>query len=123
MWNNIYKLFFYKAFSIKGRSNKKEYAVKVLLNIVKIIIWSCTIDKYGKGDTFFSFLYVVFLGSLEIFLSLQFIPLSIRRFHDINCSGWWTLLFILPVTNIVLLWFMLKKGTSGTNKYGDEPKY
>jgi uncharacterized membrane protein YhaH (DUF805 family) len=123
MLSNIYKLFFSKLFSFKSRSNRKEYNARVLLNAILMITWSYTIDIYGKGDTLFSFLYVVFLGSLGILMFFQFIPLSVRRFHDINCNGWWSLLFILPFTQIVILWLMFKKGTSGTNDYGEVPEY
>ena len=52
---------------------------------------------------------------------LQYFPLAVRRFHDLNASGWWVLLSFLPFGQVIILWLMFKKGTSGINKYGEEP--
>lgn len=54
---------------------------------------------------------------------------TIRRFHDLNLSGWVYLPFfvlgMIPVVNflvwIVLIVMMCLKGTTGPNKYGDDP--
>ena len=104
MLNNVYKLFFSRLFLFKGRSNRKEYIV-----------------TYGNEDTLFSFLYVISLGSIGILMFLQYFPLAVRRFHDLNASGWWVLLSFLPFGQVIILWLMFKKGTSGINKYGEEP--
>jgi uncharacterized membrane protein YhaH (DUF805 family) len=121
MLNNVYKLFFSRLFLFKGRSNRKEYIVRILLYTTIIVIWTYTIDTYGNEDTLFSFLYVISLGSIGILMFLQYFPLAVRRFHDLNASGWWVLLSFLPFGQVVILWLMFKKGTSGINKYGEEP--
>jgi uncharacterized membrane protein YhaH (DUF805 family) len=45
---------------------------------------------------------------------------AVRRFHDTDMSGWWTVLVFVPyvgfVMNIILL---AKPGVKGLNKYGD----
>lgn len=46
------------------------------------------------------------------------IPRTIKRCHDVWWSGWWTILFILPIVNIVLF---LIPWTNGNNKYGPKP--
>ena len=43
----------------------------------------------------------------------------VRRFHDINESGWWALTAFIPFVNIpVGLILLFRAGTSGSNKYG-----
>lgn len=123
MLNNIYNLLFDKLFTLKGRSSRREYICRVLFLVILIIINSYTFDTYGNEDTLFSFLYVVILGNLGIVMFLQYFPLAVRRLHDINSSGWYVLLTFAPFGQLVILWLMFKKGTSGTNKYGEQPKY
>lgn len=63
------------------------------------------------------FAFVVFA------LALIRLILSIGRLHDLNFSGWYSLLTFVPIVNIVLeliLWF--KDGTPGTNRFGKDPK-
>ena len=45
--------------------------------------------------------------------------LNIRRLHDVDKSGWWLLLMLVPLANfyaMYLIWF--KKGTEGSNRFG-----
>jgi uncharacterized membrane protein YhaH (DUF805 family) len=42
-----------------------------------------------------------------------------RRLHDIDRTGWWLLIGLLPIIGtLVLLWFFIQKGTDGTNRFG-----
>lgn len=42
-----------------------------------------------------------------------------RRLHDIGRSGWWTLLMLLPMLNLlVFLVLAVFPGDTGPNKYG-----
>jgi len=76
-------------------------------------------------------------GILAIFLMICFalanflpnIMVSIRRFHDLNQTGWLVLLFFvvgqLPFIGTLaglanIVWFIFP-GTSGPNKYGPDP--
>ena len=46
----------------------------------------------------------------------------VRRLHDLDKSGWWIWLFLVPLFNIylgALLFF--KKGTEGPNRFGMDP--
>ena len=59
------------------------------------------------------------LASLALFL--PGLSVSVRRFHDLDRTGWW-LLILLTVIGIlvVLIWFCLR-GTTGPNLYGSDP--
>ena len=46
------------------------------------------------------------------------IVLTVKRCHDINWSGWLTLLIIIPFVPLI---FCLKRGTPGPNRFGLPP--
>ena len=51
------------------------------------------------------------------------ISVGVRRLHDIDKTGWWSLL-ILTILGIILLWiWAMKRGNSGENKFGADPRY
>lgn len=56
-----------------------------------------------------------------LFLSLGIyqIIITIKRLHDINTSGWYSLFTIIP---FVWLIFLFIPGTKGPNRFGDDPK-
>ncbi|QFS82746.1 Inner membrane protein YhaH [Roseivivax sp. THAF40] len=57
------------------------------------------------------------LFSLAVFL--PWIAVGVRRLHDVNKSGWWYLLVLIPVIGaLVLLYFFVQRGAGGANDYG-----
>lgn len=72
------------------------------------------------------------LGTLGTILSglvglVLFVPelaMSVRRLHDINKSGFWLLISLIPlVGGIILLIWAIKEGDADANTYGPNPKY
>jgi len=60
-----------------------------------------------------------------IYRPLTIIPsiaVVIRRLHDMNMSGKWTLLFLIPPIGILLLLYLAKSGDNDENQYGIVPK-
>ena len=54
-----------------------------------------------------------------------FIPsmaVCVRRLHDTGRSGWWLLLVLVPLVNLVLIYFYIQDSQPGTNEYGPNPK-
>jgi uncharacterized membrane protein YhaH (DUF805 family) len=61
----------------------------------------------------FVVVYIVFLYFIFVF--------AIRRLHDLNQTGWLSLLFLVPLVNIIFgLYVLFAKGTPGTNNYGPQ---
>ena len=58
--------------------------------------------------------------SLLLLVYLYFLILLVsRRLHDLNKSGWWMLLFLVPVLNILfLVYILLGAGNTHPNQYG-----
>ncbi len=61
-----------------------------------------------------------------LFVLAMFLPnlaVSVRRLHDLNKSGWWLLLGLLPVVGVlVLLYWIIQRGTEGSNDFGSDPQ-
>ena len=46
----------------------------------------------------------------------------VRRCHDVNLQGWWALVMIVPLVNLIFyIYLLLKEGTPGYNQYGPNP--
>jgi len=48
-------------------------------------------------------------------LALSGLAVTVRRYHDRGCGGWW---YFVPIANVVLL---LEKRTEGENRFGPDP--
>lgn len=65
----------------------------------------------------------VFSGILALGLLLPSLAVSVRRLHDIDRSGWWLLIAVIPLFGaIVLLVFTAKDSQPGSNRFGPNPK-
>ena len=65
------------------------------------------------------------LGTLAVALFLWLgVSLTVRRLHDTGRSGWWLLVFVVPVTGALwLAWVTLfQRGSQGDNKFGSDPQ-
>jgi hypothetical protein len=50
------------------------------------------------------------------------LTIQVKRWHDLDQSGWWVLIGFIPYVNfivIIILWFV--KGTVGSNRFGLDP--
>ncbi|KEQ19111.1 DUF805 domain-containing protein [Endozoicomonas numazuensis] len=62
---------------------------------------------------------VLGIHSLAIMLTLY---LVITRLHDMDRSGWLWLFLVIPIVNILFLfWLSVGSGSEGKNNYGDPP--
>lgn len=62
--------------------------------------------------------YVIF-----ILVSLVFgIMFVVQRLHDLDHSGWMSLIMLIPLANAIFgLYLLFARGTDGANRYGAEP--
>jgi uncharacterized membrane protein YhaH (DUF805 family) len=108
----------YAVFS--GRSRRKEYWFFVLFVVIISIVLSIIDGLIGTSrSTGVGLLSTIF--SLAILIPN--ISVSVRRLHDIDRTGWWILISLVPLVGwIVLLVFNVQDSTPGTNRYGPNPK-
>ncbi len=69
------------------------------------------------NDSRVGLLIVCLLG---LALLIPNIAVSVRRLHDVNRSGWWMLIAFTIIGVIPLLYWLIKKGTDGPNRFGED---
>jgi len=117
-----------------GRARRKELWMFTLFCIIflipllvldKVLGTSFNLDKQDTGNVLFS-MFVGYGWFEAIFTLAIFIPtwaVCWRRLHDIGKSGWWNLLFFVPIVGwIILLVWHCTDSQVGENKYGTNPK-
>ena len=118
---------FIKCFDFKSRSSRSEFWYFYLFTTILGFL-GLQIDRFLDleilGLQLSNINEVAILGPTYIFLYfLFFIPslsLYIRRLHDIDRSGWWLLIAIIPFIGIItLIFFWCLKGSQNRNTYGD----
>ena len=88
--------------NFKGRARRSEYWYFTLFNII------------------ISFIPIVcLLGIINI---IPGIAVCIRRLHDTGRRGWWLLLALVPIVNIILLVWYCQDSQPGENQWGANPK-
>jgi uncharacterized membrane protein YhaH (DUF805 family) len=104
-----------------GRSRRKEYWYFVLFNIIVGIVLAAIDALLG---TFSSSSNIGLLsGIYSLAVLIPTLALTVRRLHDIDRTGWWILIGLVPlIGGIVLLVFALLDSTPGSNQYGSNPK-
>ena len=59
---------------------------------------------------------------LYIGLSIVGLSITVRRWHDLDKSGWYALLGLIPYVNFIVgLYLLFAPGTDGPNQYGPAP--
>ena len=58
---------------------------------------------------------------MNLALILPSLAVSVRRLHDIDRTGWWVLLVFTVIGIILLIVWDCTKGTTGSNRFGDDP--
>jgi len=97
-----------------GRANREKYWMFYLFYMLAYIILAIMDEIAGTGGVLSG---IFTLGSL-----IPSIAIAARRLHDINRSGWWQLLILIPIVGaIVLLIFYVTKGDEGENRFGTDP--
>jgi len=106
----------------KGRARRKEFWMFTLFNFLATA--AATILDNVLGLTFaddipYGPIYVIYvLGVL-----VPGIAVGIRRLHDVNKSGWWIFIALVPLLGtLYLLYLNVKEGDAGKNQYGPDPK-
>lgn len=109
----------YAVFS--GRSRRKEYWYFVLFNVIVAVVLALIDVLLG---TFSSSSGIGLLsGIYSLATIIPSLALTVRRLHDIDRTGWWVLISLVPlIGTIVLLVFAVTNSTPGENRFGPNPK-
>ena len=115
----------------KGRANRSKYWFFMLYWAIGYFLVIAIENSMGLNNIDFSnylfskyvplFQYSKKVGLLTLLYRpitiLPSLSIAVRRLHDRNISGWWSLLFITPL-GLLLLIPLIRKGDEDDNKYG-----
>ena len=114
-------LAFRKYFDFTGRSNRPEFwwffllatAITVLLGFSDLLVGTYSESlEMGLLSTVFGLATIIPTFSV-----------GARRLHDVNSSGWWQLLLLVPLLGaLFLIYLMAQRGAPEENQYGPPPK-
>ena len=114
-----------KIFSFSGRIGRMRYlaygiGVNILLMAVMIPLGGAT--ALMGDDAGMSMIGMLVIGVFYLATFVISIMFAKRRLNDLNRSGWWFLLFLIPLVNlIVAIYVLFFPGTDGDNNFGPAP--
>ncbi len=127
MLNNIFSTIdrtIKKSISFSGRASRKEFVIFNLFYFITIFIVYSTEEIYAiSNDIILIVFLTLFYFCVLIFTIPPLFSLIVRRLHDLNASAWWLLITFIPFGALLFFALPFKKGSSGTNKYGEPPTY
>ncbi len=126
-----------KPWSHKGRFGRLSYLAWVLIVVIVfkaafLIVGTlfghfnatAIIEQGAVAGRFFPSVISVTLYIAQFYI---FIIFCIRRLHDVNRSGWWLLLALIPMTLMPIiigflffLYLLFARGTDGVNHFGSQ---
>lgn len=61
-------------------------------------------------------------GLLGLALLVPSLAVSVRRLHDLDKSGWFLLVGLIPLLGgLLLIYWFIQRGTVGANRFGADP--
>jgi len=113
----------------QGRSLRGEVAA---FGVGLILLWllaagfalaAHVAHERGVADIEFVAIGGLFAGVFGALLIVPTIALLVRRLHDLNLSGWWLLVALVPyLGQAALLVALCRAGTRGRNRFGPDPR-
>ena len=106
--------------TFSGRAQRSEYwwfvLFAALTSVAAMILdnlLGLTWDTVGDGP-------IQTLAGLA--LLLPGISVAVRRVHDLDRTGWWVCIFLIPIIGVIIfLFFACRRGTDGANRFGPDP--
>ena len=96
-----------------GRSTRTEYWIFVLIYTVFAICFALISVSVGSD---------LLVNLFTILILVPSISVATRRLHDAGKSGWWQLLFFIPIIGWIYLTVLLALPSQDDNQYGKKPK-
>ena len=109
---NAIKICFQKFFIFTNRASRSEYWWFILFYTI-----FATIPTFVPNENVVVFGYI-----MSLLLFIPGIAVTVRRLHDINKSGWFIFISLIPfLGSIIILVMTIDKGTLGKNRFGEYP--
>ena len=104
-------------FSLSGRIGRQTYWLKGFLPLIVLSVIAGVIEGMVSTHSDYSGVPTMLLRLLLFWPSLA---LTVKRWHDLDKSGWWVLIGLIPIVGVI--WAFIEtgflKGTEGPNRFG-----
>jgi uncharacterized membrane protein YhaH (DUF805 family) len=106
-------------FWFDGRVRRITFWANGVITLVVYLVLSLVL----LGDNAGTFSGLLFFVAFMV-LALRGLSISARRWHDLNKSGWWWLISLIPIVGGLYALGMqgFVPGDDGPNDYGDQPE-
>ena len=109
-----------------GRAPRSEYwwfALFVFLLSIPVSIVDQTLVAPALGyESFAESTPQILSGLMSLALLLPGLRVAVRRMHDLEKSGWWILIVLIPILGVlIMIYWFVQRGTAGPNAYGPDP--
>tara|TARA_B100001109_G_scaffold126107_1_gene102657 strand:+ start:298 stop:690 length:393 start_codon:yes stop_codon:yes gene_type:complete len=116
--------------NFKGRARRKEYWMFTLVYVIILLgcqaldnmlgtVFMMDAGPMGEISMGYGWAYTV-CGLVHLLPGLSVV---VRRLHDVGKSGWFYLIFLLPIIGVIwLLVLYCTEGQKQDNKWGPDPK-
>ena len=115
-------------FSFNGRIGRLRYLAYglgvnfVLMLVMMPIMGGAMFAGAAAGPESMGILSIIAIIVFYVVTIVVSVMFAKRRLNDLNRSGWWFLLFIVPIVNLLLaIYLIFFPGTDGSNNFGPPP--
>ena len=100
-----------------GQVSRRESRIFTLLTLIVGFLLGYVAIFVGYSGL------AVIIGICGLFVLIPSIAVSVRRLHDVDRSGWWLLISLIPfIGSTVLLGFVAQDSQSNENQGGCNPE-
>ena len=105
-------------FNHRGRLSRSQFLIALVsLELVTFLIGLLCTSLFFLGPL----KYIVLIGCALACVYGSFVVI-IKRLHDIDLTGWFSVIIYIPVLNLFFFFYLLlKKGDEGKNQFGFPP--
>ena len=122
-FKDSWKICLSKLTDFSGRASRSEYwkfyisfFILYLVLMIGVLVLIIMANPYISDASLDAISWVMSVPGGLFTLSA-----TVRRLHDTNKSGWFVLLFLIPLVGLIVLVFLIFPGDKGKNKYGHNP--
>lgn len=112
-------------FSFSGRIGRLRYLAYGMgsyMLLMAVMIPLIGVSAFTGGEPAMSGISMAIMVVIYVAMLVLAVMFGKRRLNDLNRSGWWFLLFIVPFVNFLLtIYIMFFPGTDGDNNFGPAP--
>lgn len=102
-----------KYIDFSGRAARSEFWWFILFTIIVGFVLGFLAGLTGNNSV------MAIAQLIPLIFVLPTIAVAVRRLHDIDKSGWFYLLILIPIVGpILLIYWFVQPGTVGPNRFG-----